>query len=169
MRIEKTQHTMPPTIITPSSIRTAKFFQSSTSRKEALSLYREILRTTKAFHWCDEQGIPWNIRLRQEARKEFEQSREEADPLIIARMLVTGRDCVQQIQAKFSEADRAAWSRIQDDSTRRGWWISLRLMTKMCNQLTVCGSMIRGVRQPLRSIKLSKEWHHSIASTILLK
>ena len=116
---------MPPTIITPSSIRTAKFFQSSTSRKESLSLYREILRTTKAFHWCDERGNPWNVRLRQEARKEFEQSREEADPLIIARMLVTGRDCVQQIQAKFSEADRAAWSRIQDDSTRRGWWMTM--------------------------------------------
>ena len=110
---------MPPTIITPSSIRTAKFFQSSTTRKEALSLYREILRTTKAFHWVDESGNPWNLRLRKEARKEFEQSREETDPLIVARMLVTGRDCVQQIQQKFNEADRAAWERIERDSTRR--------------------------------------------------
>mmetsp|Transcript_13506 Transcript_13506/g.15730 ORF Transcript_13506/g.15730 Transcript_13506/m.15730 type:complete len:97 (+) Transcript_13506:53-343(+) len=83
---------MPPTIITPSSLRTEKFFKTSTSRKEALSLYREILRTTKVFHWCDENGRPWNIRLRKEARKEFDESREETDPLIIARMLVTGRD-----------------------------------------------------------------------------
>ena len=111
---------MPPTIITPSStIRTAKYFKSRTSRKEALSLYREILRTTKAFHWCDPNGTPWVTRLRQEARKEFDASKEERDPLIIARMLVTGRDCVQQIQAKFNEADRAAWNRIEKDSTRR--------------------------------------------------
>mmetsp|Transcript_19565 Transcript_19565/g.24672 ORF Transcript_19565/g.24672 Transcript_19565/m.24672 type:complete len:111 (-) Transcript_19565:57-389(-) len=110
---------MPPTIITPSSINTAKFFRSSTSRKEALSLYREILRTTKAFHWCDERGMPWNTRLRQEARKEFEASREETDPLIIARMLVTGRDCVQQIQQKFNDAERAAMERIEKDSRNR--------------------------------------------------
>ena len=103
---------MPLTIITPSSIRTAQHFKSSTSRKEALSLYREILRTTKAFHWCDENGKPWSILLRQEARKEFEQSKDEKDPLIIARMLVTGRDCVQQIQQKFNEADRAILNRI---------------------------------------------------------
>jgi hypothetical protein len=110
---------MPPTIITPSSLRTAKFFKSSTSRKEALSLYREILRTTRVFHWCDETGTPWINRLRKEARKEFEASKEETDPLIIARMLVTGRDCVQQIQQKFNDADRAAWERIEKDSRNR--------------------------------------------------
>ncbi len=110
---------MPPTIITPSSIRTAKYFKNSTSRKEALSLYREILRTTKVFHWCDDKGLPWSVRLRKEARREFEESREETDPLIIARMLVTGRDCVQQIQQKFNEADRAAWERIEKDSRTR--------------------------------------------------
>eukprot|EP00555_Chaetoceros_dichaeta_P010626 CAMPEP_0198258222 /NCGR_PEP_ID=MMETSP1447-20131203/7714_1 /TAXON_ID=420782 /ORGANISM="Chaetoceros dichaeta, Strain CCMP1751" /LENGTH=112 /DNA_ID=CAMNT_0043945299 /DNA_START=78 /DNA_END=416 /DNA_ORIENTATION=- len=111
---------MPPTIITPSTtIRTAKHFQSSTTRKEALSLYREILRTTKAFHWCDPTGTPWVVRLRREARNEFDASKQERDPLVIARMLVTGRDCVQQIQIKFNEADRAAWERIEKDSTRR--------------------------------------------------
>ena len=110
---------MPPTIINPSSIRAAKYFKNSTSRKEALSLYREILRTIKAFHWCDEKGVPWNIRLRKEARREFDESREETDPLIIARMLVTGRDCVQQIQQKFNEADRAAWERIEKDNRTR--------------------------------------------------
>ena len=111
---------MPPTIITPGTAKTAaKYFQSGTSRREALSLYREILRTCKAFHWCDDSGQPWNQRLRNEARKEFEASKEETDPLIIARMLVTGRDCVQQIQQKFNEADRKAWERIEKDSSRR--------------------------------------------------
>ena len=111
---------MPPTIITPGTAKTAaKYFKSGTSRREALSLYREILRTCKAFHWCDDNGVPWNQRLRKEARKEFEASKEETDPLIIARMLVTGRDCVQQIQHKFNEADRKAWERIEKDSSRR--------------------------------------------------
>lgn len=115
------RRSMPPTIIIPGTASSAaKYFKATTSRREALSLYREILRTSKAFHWCDEEGIPWNQRLRAEARKEFEASKEENDPLIIARMLVTGRDCVQQIQHKFSEADRKAWERIEKDSSRRG-------------------------------------------------
>eukprot|EP00978_Attheya_sp_CCMP212_P003958 scaffold8420_cov48-Attheya_sp.AAC.3 len=112
---------MAPTIIVPGSVRTAaaRHFKNATTRKESLSLYREILRTTKVFHWCDETGQPWSQRLRAEARKEFEASREETDPLILARMLVTGRDCVQQIQIKFNEADRAAWARIERDTNRR--------------------------------------------------
>ena len=89
------------------------------SRKEALSLYREILRTCKAFHWCDESGEQWSIRLRKEARREFEQSKEEKDPLILARLLVTGRDCVQKIQLKFNQADKAAMDRIRRDTSRK--------------------------------------------------
>lgn len=111
---------MPPSLWLPNTAKSGlKHFNNSNTRQEALSLYREILRTCKAFHWCDETGIPWNVRLRQEARKEFEASKEETDPLIIARMLVTGRDCVDQIQNKFNEADRAAWERIERDSSRR--------------------------------------------------
>ncbi len=114
------QHNMPPTIIIPSAGKTAaKHLRASVTRNEAKSLYREILRTAKAFHWCDEKGIPWNMKLKAEARKEFEASREEKDPLIIARMLVTGRECVQQIQRKFNDADRRCWERIQTDSTYR--------------------------------------------------
>jgi len=82
-------------------------------------LYREILRTAKHFHWADEKSQkPWNKILKDEARKEFEESRRETDPLIIARMIVTGRDCVQQIQNKFNDATTAAWKRIETDSSR---------------------------------------------------
>jgi hypothetical protein len=110
---------MPPTIITPSTGRAAaKHLTSSVTRSEALSLYREILRTAKAFHWCDEQNVPWNAKLKAEARKEFEASRQEKDPLIIARMLVTGRECVREVQRKFNEADRKCWERIQRDVNR---------------------------------------------------
>ena len=114
---------MPPTIIIPGSATTrpiAKHLKSSITNAEALSLYREILRTAKAFHWCDDKGIPWRIKLRAEARKEFESSREEKDPLLIARMLVTGRECVREVQMKFNEADRKCWERIQQDSLNRG-------------------------------------------------
>ncbi|KAL7581596.1 hypothetical protein ACA910_022153 [Epithemia clementina (nom. ined.)] len=114
---------MPPKIWIPgasTATTTAKHLTERTRRKEALSLYREILRTTKHFHWADEKtGEPWNKILQKQARKEFEESKEETDPLIIARMLVTGRDCVQQVQNRFNEATQAAWKRIVKDSDRR--------------------------------------------------
>ena len=113
---------MPPRLwIPPSSTATPalKHLTDSTRRKEALSLYREILRTAKHFHWADEKsGRPWNQLLREQARQEFQASRQETDPLIIARMIVTGRDCVQQIQNKFNAATTAAWNRIATDSSR---------------------------------------------------
>jgi len=56
--------------------------------------------------------------LREQARREFEESKQEDDPLIIARMLVTGRECVQQVQQKFNDATQAAWKRIEKDSHR---------------------------------------------------
>mmetsp|Transcript_36364 Transcript_36364/g.53331 ORF Transcript_36364/g.53331 Transcript_36364/m.53331 type:complete len:112 (-) Transcript_36364:193-528(-) len=111
---------MPPTIITPGIAKNAaKHLTSATTRTEALSLYREILRTCKHFHWCDSNGNPWNKLLKDEARKEFDASKEEIDPLIIASMLVKGRDCVQNIQMKFNEADRKCWERIARDTSRR--------------------------------------------------
>ncbi|KAL3920622.1 MAG: hypothetical protein SGILL_003169 [Bacillariaceae sp.] len=109
---------MPPHIWVPNAAaKNAARYASH--RAEALSLYREILRTAKHFHWCDEQGVPWNQRLKKEARQEFDAAREESDPLILARLLVTGRDCVQQVQQKFNQADQAAWNRIKRDSTGR--------------------------------------------------
>ena len=113
---------MPPRIWVPSqaNLTPAKHLTARTRRKEALSLYREILRTAKHFHWADEKtGQPWNKILRQQARREFQEARNETDPLIIARLLVTGRDCVQQVQNRFNEATQAAWKRISKDSERR--------------------------------------------------
>ena len=112
---------LPPTIIVPGSAgRTiAKHLRPSVTRDEALSLYRDILRTAKAFHWCDETGTPWRTKLRAEARKEFEASKMENDPLIIARLIVTGRDCVVEIQRKFNAADQKCMERIKQDSMNR--------------------------------------------------
>jgi Complex 1 protein (LYR family) len=113
---------MPPKLWIPGSVSQSPLIHHITDkirRAEALSLYREILRTAKHFHWADEKsGKPWNKLLRAEARKEFEESRRETDPLIVARMLVTGRDCLQQVQNKFNAATAAAWKRIEKDSCR---------------------------------------------------
>jgi Complex 1 protein (LYR family) len=103
----------------PGSINNpVKHVTDKVRQAEALSLYREILRTAKHFHWTDNTGKPWNKILKDQARKEFDESKKETDPLIIARMIVAGRDCVQQTQNKFNEATKAAWSRIEKDNSR---------------------------------------------------
>ncbi|MCO5612811.1 hypothetical protein L7F22_067082 [Adiantum nelumboides] len=68
----------------------------TTTRREAPTLYREILRATRLFLWPNEQGILWRDILRSNTRKEFEEARFEQDPEIIARLLVGGRDALQQ-------------------------------------------------------------------------
>jgi hypothetical protein len=40
--------------------------------------------------------------IRQSARKEFEEARNEQDPEVIARLLLVGRDCVLQIKEKVA-------------------------------------------------------------------
>mmetsp|Transcript_28013 Transcript_28013/g.53040 ORF Transcript_28013/g.53040 Transcript_28013/m.53040 type:complete len:103 (+) Transcript_28013:273-581(+) len=99
--------------------KSASKWLHSTSLREFQSLYREVLRTCRAFHHCDPHGSPWNARLKSEARKEFEQGRSETDPLVIARMFVVGRESVQQIQVKFNQADKAIEERIKRDVSRR--------------------------------------------------
>ena len=39
------------------------------------------------------------------ARSEFEQARMEMDPMIIARLLVVGRDALMQAQNNFTEME----------------------------------------------------------------
>ena len=131
-----------PHIWVPTKRAASKFWSH---RAEALSLYREILRTAKHFHWCDENGQPWNKRLKEQARQEFEASREETDPLILARLLVTGRDCVQQIQQRFNAADRACWDRIRKDSTGSRWKKKQILHTK--TKLGNGGNITESLRQ----------------------
>lgn len=92
-------------------------FQVLTTRREALSLYRDILRWSLLFVWKDEKGKQWKDNIRESARKEFEEARFETDPEIINRLLVSGRDCVQQVKDKFmSQRQRI----IEDEAQRRG-------------------------------------------------
>jgi len=68
---------------------------------EAIKLYRDILRAVKNFDFPDEKGRPWKELIQESARREFEQSRYETNPEIIARMLITGRDCLDKVKEKM--------------------------------------------------------------------
>lgn len=84
-----------------------------TTRREALSLYREILRYSLLFVWRDERGVPWREVIRRSARQEFEASREEQDPEILNRLIITGRDAVQRTVERF-QAKRVAIQREEE-------------------------------------------------------
>ena len=83
---------------------------------ESLRLYRDILRACRNFTWKNEAGIEWSEVLRLNARKEFEQAKFEKDPLIIARLLVVGRDCLNQTQERLGKAMESMKNNI--DKTR---------------------------------------------------
>ena len=86
--------------------------------REALLLYRDVLRTSRAFYWADEKGRPWPEVLRESARKEFEEAREERDPLIVARLLLVGRDALRQVQNKHRDLEEQMKKHIA--TTRNG-------------------------------------------------
>lgn len=71
------------------------------TRTDALSLYRTICRYTILFNWPDDQGMPWRDKLRTSARHEFEAARHVNDPEVVTKLLINGRQAVDQIMTKF--------------------------------------------------------------------
>lgn len=78
----------------------------TSTRREALSLYRDILRATRFFVWPDHRGVPWRDVLRENARKEFEEARFESDPEVVTRLLIGGREAVQTALDKLVEKQK---------------------------------------------------------------
>src|SRR5690606_4537393 len=100
------------------------------SKREALRLYREILKTAnKYLHYPDEKGRLWyafgicekfseifffvfflllqfadlenrNEVIRESTRKEFELAKFEKDPHIIAKLLLVGRQSLDNVTEK---------------------------------------------------------------------
>ncbi|EFA80490.1 hypothetical protein PPL_07326 [Heterostelium album PN500] len=70
----------------------------STGNREAIKLYREIMRTLRHFTHTNEQGIPWKVILRDSVRNEYENSKFETDPHKQVEMIMVGRDCLMRIQ-----------------------------------------------------------------------
>ncbi|KAM0904930.1 hypothetical protein ACQ4PT_017709 [Festuca glaucescens] len=90
----------------------------TSSRREALGLYRDILRASRLFEWPDERGVPWRESLRANARREFEEARHERDPEVVARLLIGGRDAVDQALERVAEASRRMVQ--AEEAKRRG-------------------------------------------------
>eukprot|EP00752_Nemacystus_decipiens_P010921 g9705.t1 len=86
--------------------------------REAIRLYREILKATRLFHWCNERGEPWGRILRESSRKEFEQARHETDPLVVARLLVVGRQCLNDTIRGLEKTERTIADKIKETRTR---------------------------------------------------
>ncbi|KAJ1444606.1 hypothetical protein M885DRAFT_552525 [Pelagophyceae sp. CCMP2097] len=89
------------------------------SNPEALALYREILRVVRRFHWCNDRGEPWNVLLKASAKKEFIEARYERDPLLVARMLVVGRQCIDDMTKKFDATSRDITDKVENSRARR--------------------------------------------------
>ncbi|ERM95208.1 hypothetical protein AMTR_s00009p00266500 [Amborella trichopoda] len=88
------------------------------SEREALSLYRDIIRATRFFLWPDQRGVPWCVVLRENARREFEEARFERDPEVITRLLIGGRDSVYNALEKLAEKHRAMLDKDRDQQRR---------------------------------------------------
>jgi len=86
-----------------------------TARREALALYREVLRVSNLFVWRDERGGEWAQRIRSSARGEFEAARGESDPEMAARMIVTARDALHRAVDRFRDRRAAV---IEDEARR---------------------------------------------------
>ncbi|KAM6558643.1 hypothetical protein CsatA_027882 [Cannabis sativa] len=91
----------------------------TSTRREALSLYRDILRTTRFFMWPDSKGVLWRDVLRENARREFELARFETDPEIVTRLLIGGRDAVQSAIDKLVEKQKQLVEKERDGSGDR--------------------------------------------------
>lgn len=87
---------------------------STSVSRESLRLYRDILRASRHFTWTNPQGEKWSRVLQLNARKEFEQASVERDPVILARLLVVGRESLQKTMEKFSVKAKV----IEDNITR---------------------------------------------------
>ena len=74
-----------------------------TTRKEALSLYRAVIRASVLFVWKDTKGRMWKDVIRESARKEFEEGKHERDPEMVNRLILSGREAVDAALDRFME------------------------------------------------------------------
>lgn len=79
----------------------ASAHQVLTTRREAIHLYRQIMRYTALFDWPDDKGEQWRDKIRTSARAEFEAAKEERDPEILNRLIITSRAAVEQVMDRF--------------------------------------------------------------------
>ncbi len=86
--------------------------------KEALRLYRDVLKFVKKCNWNDPRGLPWSKILQTSARREFEQSRYENDTFILAKMLMNGREALKVSHEKFAKKKSDIIQHVHDTRTQ---------------------------------------------------
>ncbi|KAJ1424189.1 Complex 1 LYR protein [Sesbania bispinosa] len=91
----------------------------TSTRREALSLYRDILRASRFFTWPDSNGVLWRDVLRDSARREFELARFETDPEIVTRLLIGGHEAVHSAIDKLTEKQRQQIQKDRGGSDQR--------------------------------------------------
>ena len=94
------------------------FLAAAPSRREALALYLDILRTTTFLPGANEKGEPWSVAVRRSAREEFEMSRQVLDPSIHARMVVQGRAALEEAIEKLVAKHKAI---VEAGRSVKGW------------------------------------------------
>lgn len=65
-----------------------------TTRREALHLYRDILRAAQFFSYPNERGELWRDTIIRSAREEFESNKFLTDPEAVTRLIVNGRSAL---------------------------------------------------------------------------
>ncbi|KAE9586701.1 hypothetical protein Lal_00004925 [Lupinus albus] len=78
----------------------------TSTRREALSLYRDIIRASRFFTWPDSNGVLWRDLLRENARREFEAAKFETDPEIVTRLVIGGREALESTIDKVVEKQK---------------------------------------------------------------
>ena len=74
-----------------------------TFSREMLRVYRDALKVTARFNWNNEDGQPWKEILRASTRAEFEQIKDEPDPLIVGQFMITWRDSINRMHEKVND------------------------------------------------------------------
>jgi hypothetical protein len=95
--------------------------RSKQINKEAIRLYRDILRVCKQFNFPDDQGRHWGEVLAKSARQEFENSRSlNPSSEEVTRLLVIGTDALMQVQQKFAIAEERLINAVTKDLSSSG-------------------------------------------------
>ncbi|CAI2382986.1 unnamed protein product [Moneuplotes crassus] len=82
-----------------------------------LRCYRDVWKVTARFNWNNEEGESWRDILRASARAEFEQIKEENDPLIIGKFLITWRDAINRMHEKVNDVNMKMTSFVDETRT----------------------------------------------------
>lgn len=73
---------------------------------EVLRLYRDVLKSTSGFFWFNERGECWRDVLRKSARREFDNSKYETDPVLLMKMMLTTREAIAKVQQQIFETQQ---------------------------------------------------------------